>query len=373
MKHSLFPALLSLLSAVYSQTTAAGGQGNNSTYRLGTVPPASTTLIAASRPVSVTINASVVSVLNVTTSVITYAASEVATSTTLRTGGIADSDPQALSVTRTNGALAPAAAGITPLANGAAACAFNVPDMTVRVMNSHSSAWSVFLGANAGGPTAIGNPQPSIIQPAAATQYVFPPCWAGRISFAHEDGQPDASKIEGSNFQSPDLDVSYVDGFTVPISCAAAGGPLDGQSFTGCNVDLFALHTCYHPNPDGSCRNPMNLPPPRDFGPPSPFFAPCAGAAYTFPGDNGANNGDVGTYTMDCCVGRDCPPVPRQPGSNPPRYKRDDALVADAASVAARDPGVGILVRGPAASSHLSAHRHRHRRAARHRAEFVKT
>ncbi|MCJ1316166.1 hypothetical protein MMC15_001486 [Xylographa vitiligo] len=345
---------------------AAGGHGN-STYGFGAAPPAPTTLTTANKPVSVTINASYVSVVSVTTSVITYVASEVATTTI--TGGIADSDPQVLSVTRTNGALAQAA-GITPLANGDAVCTFNVPDMTVRVTNSHSSAWSVFLGANAGGPTAVGNPQPSVIQPAAATQYVFPPCWAGRISFAYQDGQPDASKIEGSNFQYPDLDVSYVDGFTVPITCRADGGGIDGQYFTGCNVDLFALHPCYHANRDGSCRNPMNLPPPLDYGPPSPFFAPCAGAAYTFPGDNDANNGDVGTYTMECCIGRDCPPVPRQPGQNPPGYKRDGPA-NETESMAERDRGAGaVVVRSPAASSHLSAHKHR--RAVRPRAEFVK-
>ncbi|MCJ1291174.1 hypothetical protein MMC34_002717 [Xylographa carneopallida] len=365
MKRSLYLALSSLIASTYSQTLAAGGQGN-STYRYGAAPPAPTTLVAASKAISVTINASYVSVVNVTTSIITYAASEIATTT--NTGGIADSDPQVLSVTRTNGALAQAA-GITPLANGAAACTFNVPDMIVRVTNSHSSAWSVFLGANAGGPTAVGNPQPSVIPPAAATQYVFPPCWAGRISFAQQDGQPDASKIEGSNFGAPDLDVSYVDGFTLPITCKADGGPIDGQSFTGCNVDLFALHTCYHPNPDGSCRNPMNLPPPRDFGPPSPFFAPCAGAAYTFPGDNDANNGDVGTYTMDCCIGRDCPPVPRQPGQNPPGFKRDEAM-AGVESVAERDLGAGVAMRSPATSSHLSAHKHR--RGVRPRAELIK-
>ncbi|MCJ1396696.1 hypothetical protein MMC18_009588, partial [Xylographa bjoerkii] len=311
---------------------AAGGQGN-STYGFEAAPPAPTTLIAANRPVSVTINASYVSVVNVTTSVITYAVSEVATTTS--TGGIADSDPQVLSVTRTNGALAQAA-GITPLANGAAACTFNVPDMTVRVTNSHSSAWSVFLGANAGGPTAVGNPQPSVIQPAAATQYVFPPCWAGRISFAKQNGQPDASKIEGSNFQYPDLDISYVDGFTLPITCKADGGNINGQYFTGCNVDLFALNACQNTNSDGSCRNTMNLPPPGDNGPSSPFFAPCTGAAYTFPNDNNANNGNVGTYTMDCCIGRDCPPVPRQPGQNPPGFKRD-ILITDTKSAAERD------------------------------------
>ncbi|MCJ1401743.1 hypothetical protein MMC11_004960 [Xylographa trunciseda] len=344
---------------------AAGGQGN-STYHFSAAPPVSTTLVAANKPVSVTINASDVSVVSVTTSVITYAASELATSTS--SGGIADSDPQVLSVTRTNGALAQAA-GITPLANGAAACTFNVPDMTIRVTNSHSSAWSVFLGANAGGPTAVGNPQPSVIQPAAATQYVFPPCWAGRISFAHQNGQPDASKIEGSNFQSPDLDVSYVDGFTLPITCKADGGPIDGQYFTGCNVDLFALHPCPNPNADGSCRNVMNLPPPNDNGPPSPFFAPCAGAAYTFPNDNNANNGDVGTYTMDCCIGRHCPSVPRQPGRNPAGFKRD-VLTVDTESVAERDVVTDVVVRSPAASAHLAAHRHR--RAVRPRAELIK-
>ena len=50
-------------------------------------------------------------------------------------------------------------------------------------------------------------------------------------------------------------------------------------------------------------------------GPASPFFAPCAGAAYTYPNDNAANSyGQCNTGVINCCVGPTCPAPARQPG-----------------------------------------------------------
>ena len=38
-------------------------------------------------------------------------------------------------------------------------------------------------------------------------------------------------------------------------------------------------------------------------GPADHWFAPCAGAAYTYPNDNNANDGDTGTGIVSCCIG----------------------------------------------------------------------
>lgn len=50
-------------------------------------------------------------------------------------------------------------------------------------------------------------------------------------------------------------------------------------------------------------------------GPASPFFQPCAGAAYTYPNDNAANSyGQCNTGVINCCVGTNCPAPARQHG-----------------------------------------------------------
>ena len=38
-------------------------------------------------------------------------------------------------------------------------------------------------------------------------------------------------------------------------------------------------------------------------GPADPWFLPCQGAAYTFPNDNIANDGDTGSPNISCCIG----------------------------------------------------------------------
>ena len=42
------------------------------------------------------------------------------------------------------------------------------------------------------------------------------------------------SKIEGSLTGPPDINVSYVDGFSVPITCSS-----EGVAVSSCNIDLY--------------------------------------------------------------------------------------------------------------------------------------
>lgn len=94
-----------------------------------------------------------------------------------------------------------------------------------------------------------------------------------------------------------DIDVSYVDGYSVPITCSVGGTPV-----TGCNIDLWSVSgPCANSVGDNAvCLNPaQGLPD----GPVNGWFAPCAGAAYTFPNDNAANDGNTGTGVVSCCIG----------------------------------------------------------------------
>lgn len=108
------------------------------------------------------------------------------------------------------------------------------PDLTINVVNSYGTPLSIFYGSNAGAPTPVGNPGSGVLT--SSTRVLFPSSWAGRITIGR-NYDPQGSKIEGSfsppNYV-PDVDISYVDGYSVPISCSCSG-----VAVAGCNIRMF--------------------------------------------------------------------------------------------------------------------------------------
>ena len=107
------------------------------------------------------------------------------------------------------------------------------PDLTINVVNSFGVPLSIFYASNAGAPTPVGNPGYGVL--ASSTRVLFPSNWAGRITIGKNyDAQ--GSKIEASlsppNYV-PDVDISYVDGYSVPISCSCSG-----VTVAGCNIRM---------------------------------------------------------------------------------------------------------------------------------------
>jgi hypothetical protein len=126
------------------------------------------------------------------------------------------------------------------------------------------------------------------------TQVLFPSGWAWRITIGR-NYDPTGSKVEVSYSPSNyvlDVDVSYVDGYTISISCSCSG-----VAVTGCNIRKSALlrppspisqnlptertdpspalfhdgHTCANQGSGPFCYNPeQDIPE----GPASPFFPP---------------------------------------------------------------------------------------------------
>jgi hypothetical protein len=178
-------------------------------------------------------------------------------------------------------------------------------EMTIEITNSYGTQLSLSFGLNAGFPSPLGNPQPTILPDSSTTRYLYPTGWAGRVDIG-PNLSPYGSKIEGSFTGPPDIDVSYVDGYSVPITCSS-----QGIAVTGCNIDLFKQTTCDDQLDGPVCLNSaVNFPD----GPPPPFFAPCAGTAYTFPNDNEANVSNLGSNLISCCIGTSCEAPSRQPG-----------------------------------------------------------
>jgi hypothetical protein len=182
--------------------------------------------------------------------------------------------------------------------------------MTIAITNLYGAQLSLSFGLNAGFPSPLGDPQPTLLPDSSSTQYLYPTGWAGRVAIG-PNSNINGSKIEGSfiippngNVALPDVDVSYVDGYTVPITCSS-----QGITVSGCNIDLFKQSTCENQVDGPVCLNPaVSLP----NGPPPDFFAPCAGAAYTYPSDDLANAYNKTSNSISCCIGTSCDAPPRQ-------------------------------------------------------------
>ena len=214
----------------------------------------------------------------------------------------------------------------------------NPDSFTIAITNLYDAPVSLALGSNDPGPKPDGNPQATVLGKGSATTYTFPTGWAGRISLGKTICGSN-SLIEASfpGEQWNSVDVSYVDGYSVPITCSN-----NGQAVTGCNLDLWKQgNTCSSPIDNGAaCHNTAG-----DYGPAIQFFKACEGAAYTYPKDDTATNGSVEGKSITCCIGTACPKPAKQ---NSSYKKRSDDL----------DPS------HPAHShrhhQHLARHQHHH-------------
>ena len=195
--------------------------------------------------------------------------------------------------------------------------------MTIDITNNWPKPLSISYLNNAGSPSALGAPDGAPL--GTKTQVVYPTGWAGRIYVGSTINSAD-SKIEGSTTGANDIDVSYVDGYSVPITCSVGNTPV-----TGCNIDLWSVSgNCANPVGDQNvCLNPMQG---VANGPADAWFLPCQGAAYTFPNDNIANDGDTGTPNVSCCIGtaeQGCAAPARQGHGNDQASKAKRSMAED--------------------------------------------
>jgi hypothetical protein len=93
-------------------------------------------------------------------------------------------------------------------------------EMTIAITNLYGTQLSLSFGLNSGFPPPLGDPQLTILSDSSITQYIYPTGWAGRVGVGPNLSLY-SSKIEGSFTGPPDVDVSYVDGYSVPITCSS--------------------------------------------------------------------------------------------------------------------------------------------------------
>ena len=199
----------------------------------------------------------------------------------------------------------------------------NAGVMTIDITNNWPTPLSISYLNNAGSPSAIGAPQGAPL--GTKTTVIYPTGWAGRIYVGNTINSAD-SKIEGSTTGANDIDVSFVDGYSVPITCSVGN-----TAVTGCNINLWEVSgTCANAAGDQNvCLNPMQG---VANGPADPWFLPCQGAAYTFPNDNIANDGDTGTPNLSCCIGtaaQGCAAPERQGKGNDQASKAKRSMAED--------------------------------------------
>lgn len=190
--------------------------------------------------------------------------------------------------------------------------------LTITVINSHGDAISTSHVHDADSPSAVGGVvTPGTMANGATATAVYPTGWAGNIAIndagfelTGDDSLIEASFVDYEGVAVVDVDVSYVNGFSVAIVCWCTVDD-NSPSLSGCNKNLFDLNTCPDNDGENACVNPLRAD--TDATEATTFFAPCQGAAYTFPDDNDADSwGACQSGGVTCCVGMDCPASTKQ-------------------------------------------------------------
>ncbi|KAI3393583.1 hypothetical protein diail_3932 [Diaporthe ilicicola] len=236
----------------------------------------------------------------------------------LKTPGLPYSDGTATSKTSTHdvvGGIHPTEAAKVDRDGAGLLKRMNQPPehLTIQIVNSYGHEITTAHASNAGSPTPVGGAiQPGVVPHGTTASFAVPTGWAGNVAMnrANFSITGDASLLEASfvkpngwEFAVAGVDVSYVNGFTVPITCKC-----DGAWVAGCKKNLFNVkHEAREVNNvANAAANPLRA----DMSATSAkeFFKPCEGAAYTFPNDHAANSfGDCQSGLISCCVGTACP------------------------------------------------------------------
>ncbi|KAK8073895.1 hypothetical protein PG994_004794 [Apiospora phragmitis] len=170
-------------------------------------------------------------------------------------------------------------------------------------------------GAQVSPPMVSGNANPGVIPAGGKAEFAVPTGWIGNVAITPSGYKltNDITLIEanyaipgGYSYAVADVDVSFVNGFSVSTVCSC-----DNKVVTGCNKNLWNLNTCANNNGQGGCVNPLRDD--KSATQAAPFFRPCQHAAWTYVEDGDADAwGLCQSGHITCCVGPNCAPNPKQ-------------------------------------------------------------
>ncbi len=177
--------------------------------------------------------------------------------------------------------------------------------MTISITNVYGTQLSLFFGSNADGSSSIENSSIIILLDTSSTQYAFSTEWAERI-YIEPNTNSMNSKIEDSFTGSFDIDVSYVDDYSVLITCSS-----ESTAVFDCNIDLFKQSgiICNNQIDDSVC---LNFAQKILDEPASSFFTSCTEAAYIYLNDNEVNVSNLKSNLISCCIDTFCKALSRQ-------------------------------------------------------------
>ncbi|KAL8831491.1 MAG: hypothetical protein Q9191_000832 [Dirinaria sp. TL-2023a] len=183
---------------------------------------------------------------------------------------------------------------------------------TINIENRAGPGYYVSWANNPNSPNAINGVSNGAL--GSSAMGVYPTGWAGRIMIGKSDDPAvlnRGSMIVGSfinGFSS--FDVSYIEGYSVPIVCSC-----QGTVVAGCNTALEHTGTeCPEPGPADTCYNPLRSSAQAPGTQADPFFQPCQGNAMTYPQDfQPVTNPHCDDSAIYCCVGSSCPQNKYQP------------------------------------------------------------
>ncbi|KAI5865140.1 hypothetical protein GGS23DRAFT_594689 [Durotheca rogersii] len=190
-------------------------------------------------------------------------------------------------------------------------------NFVVTVVNSHTAPVVTRFGQAVGALAPIQNKScnATVLTRGETASFAVPTGWSGRLAM-WEDGYSNildrASLFEGTFGYDPGngavmaMDISYVDGFTVPITCGC-----NGTTVLGCNLNLLDNCPKQYLLNNKTCANPLRDSPSSGTG---NIFGDCQNLAYTYSYDDAATfMGIPGCpRNVQCCVGVACKANPKQ-------------------------------------------------------------
>ena len=174
-----------------------------------------------------------------------------------------------------------------------------INQMTITMINMLDHNVFLFFDLNTDDFFLIKNCSFTTLNNNDFTQYAFLIGWTGRIG-VDSNLNSKASKIKASYTRSFDLNVSYVNDYSMPITCF-----FDDILITDCNIDFFKQPKvqCDDEVEESVCLNPfwntVNEPVP-------PFFATCEDVVYTYSNNNDVNVVNIKNDVIFCYIDTSC-------------------------------------------------------------------
>jgi len=187
--------------------------------------------------------------------------------------------------------------------------------VTIYIQNNFGKNVDYGHTNNAGSPNPVGNPTSGTIANGEMYSFTIGQDWGGNIAFT-ESGKGaftyGNTLLEGSwanqvdyGGYKVDMDVSFVDGFSVPLTCTYAATQ---TKLGGCSTNLWNQNGISCPQiSGGACVNAAGpLKTTLNLDQVDPFFHACGtSGAYVYWKDDSQGNPGNGKYegTISCTIG----------------------------------------------------------------------